>query len=494
MLYVCVFDTVQPAEPMKDCKIVILVNMPRDRYKTREDGYIESTDEAYESYMQYIATCPFIATLKERGVEVETKAELGCKGLEDSPGPLATWLYNFQGLEAGIVIVLPGDTHRKQHGAADPTEVQDREIPAPGLRAVKREAEQKEGTTTQTANPADSSAGPSELASPKPPGNYDGGVGESHAHHASQPTTATAVGAPPEPERKDGGFLAVSGRAQSGPLGASPMPEGQEGGKEKPDKSQSGLAGASPMPKGKKRELEESSTGQSSPPRAFPKSKGQEGGVGKGDKSQSGPAGASPMPKGKKRELEESSTGQSSPSGAFPMSKGKKGGLKESSAGQSSPSGAFPMSKGKKRGLEESSTGQPSPSGAFPMSKGKKGGPKMSSAGQSSPTAASPMSEKKDGGLKKPSAGQSSPTRAPPVSEKKAGGEEKSDTSPPSLSAASPVPPERKAASGESGSSCAGQSRLCWTKADVERYSPWDQTNIMVAGSRCLSLLILLVP
>ena len=39
-----------------------------------------------------------------------------------------------------------------------------------------------------------------------------------------------------------------------------------------------------------------------------------------------------------------------------------------------------------------------------------------------------------------------------------------------------------------------GQSELCWTRADIARFSPWDQTNLMVAGSRCLSLLILLVP
>ena len=106
-------DTAQPtAEPLKDCKIVILVNIPRERYD-KSGPYIETTDEAYEGYMQYISTCAFVQTLKERGMDVDTKVELGSKDLEDLPqaqGRLfATWLYNFQGLEAGVVVFLPGD-------------------------------------------------------------------------------------------------------------------------------------------------------------------------------------------------------------------------------------------------------------------------------------------------------------------------------------------------------------------------------------------------
>ncbi|PVD21545.1 hypothetical protein C0Q70_17343 [Pomacea canaliculata] len=35
---------------------------------------------------------------------------------------------------------------------------------------------------------------------------------------------------------------------------------------------------------------------------------------------------------------------------------------------------------------------------------------------------------------------------------------------------------------------------LHWRRDDIERYSDWDKTNIVLAGSRCLSQLILLVP
>ena len=101
------------------------MNIPRERYD-KSGPFIETTDEAYEGYMQYISTCAFVQTLKERGMDVDTKVELGCKDLEDLPqaqGRLfATWLYNFQGLEAGVVVFLPGDEAGEELSGDKPEE------------------------------------------------------------------------------------------------------------------------------------------------------------------------------------------------------------------------------------------------------------------------------------------------------------------------------------------------------------------------------------
>ena len=101
------------------------MNIPRERYN-KSGPYIETTDEAYEGYMQYISTCAFVQTLKERGMDVDTKVELGSKDLEDLPqaqGRLfATWLYNFQGLEAGVVVFLPGDEAGEELSGDKPEE------------------------------------------------------------------------------------------------------------------------------------------------------------------------------------------------------------------------------------------------------------------------------------------------------------------------------------------------------------------------------------
>lgn len=107
------FPPATPSKPIKDCKMVVLVNIPREKYQQSGD-YIETTDKDYHDHMEYISTCTFIKTLKERGIDVDTKMELGCPDLdEDTQGSLfASWLYNFQGLEAGVVIFLPGDTPR----------------------------------------------------------------------------------------------------------------------------------------------------------------------------------------------------------------------------------------------------------------------------------------------------------------------------------------------------------------------------------------------
>ena len=116
------------------------MNIPRERYD-KSGPYIETTDEAYEGYMQYISTCAFVQTLKERGMDVDTKVELGSKDLEDLPqaqGRLfATWLYNFQGLEAGVVVFLPGDEAGEELSGVKPGEKLSGVSPEEELPGVK---------------------------------------------------------------------------------------------------------------------------------------------------------------------------------------------------------------------------------------------------------------------------------------------------------------------------------------------------------------------
>ncbi|XP_070176073.1 uncharacterized protein [Littorina saxatilis] len=180
----------------KNFKVMILVNIPRNRYRNNGQ-YIETTDVEYQKYMDYISTCPFIVTLREKGLNVEMKAELGCKDLNNVTKDClsATWVFNFQGLEAGVVIFLPGDTfgdepsqecplaeeetisllsqlsteddstkkgivqfvpHTEKATGAQKSFVSRREIPAPGLKVVKvvkrtRDEEQKSQTQSATS-------------------------------------------------------------------------------------------------------------------------------------------------------------------------------------------------------------------------------------------------------------------------------------------------------------------------------------------------------
>ena len=62
---------------------------------------------------------------------MEVKVQVGCKEMvEGDDTAMATWLYNFQGLEAGVVIFLPGDPFT---GGTSAGVAKEREIPAPGL-------------------------------------------------------------------------------------------------------------------------------------------------------------------------------------------------------------------------------------------------------------------------------------------------------------------------------------------------------------------------
>nr|KAG5710643.1 hypothetical protein BaRGS_013289 [Batillaria attramentaria] len=110
-----------------DIKLTFLVNLPRELYE-RNVSYLETSKARYTKYMDYVARCPFIKTLIEKGVDVDVKTDLACKDLN---GPCtATWLYNFQGLETTVVVFLPGDTPRDGRSQASAQ----RDIPAPGLR------------------------------------------------------------------------------------------------------------------------------------------------------------------------------------------------------------------------------------------------------------------------------------------------------------------------------------------------------------------------
>ena len=63
-------------------KVVLLLNIPRDKY-TKAGLYIEATDEEYKKYMDYVESSKFIKTLKEQGIQVDVKAQLACKTLEE---------------------------------------------------------------------------------------------------------------------------------------------------------------------------------------------------------------------------------------------------------------------------------------------------------------------------------------------------------------------------------------------------------------------------
>ena len=98
--------------------------------------------------MDYVKSSKFIKTLKKQDILVDVKAQLACKTLEEEGGGsdvTATWLYNFQGLEAGVVIFLPGDPARSPDAPAQ----EPREIPAPGLKTVTT-AQAPEQTGNQT--------------------------------------------------------------------------------------------------------------------------------------------------------------------------------------------------------------------------------------------------------------------------------------------------------------------------------------------------------
>ena len=111
--------------------------------------------------MDYVESSKFIKTLKEQGIQVDVKAQLACKTLEeeeegDGSDVTATWLYNFQGLEAGVVIFLPGDPARNPDTPAQ----ERREIPAPGLKTVATaQAPEQTGNQTPSTKPPSQAAG-----------------------------------------------------------------------------------------------------------------------------------------------------------------------------------------------------------------------------------------------------------------------------------------------------------------------------------------------
>ena len=141
-------------------KVVLLLNIPRDKY-TKAGPYIETTDEEYKKYMDYVKSSKFIKTLKKQDILVDVEAQLACKTLEEEEGGgsvvTATWLYNFQGLEAGVVIFLPGDPARNPDAPAQ----EPREIPAPGLKTVTtaQAPEQTGNQTPSTKKPPSQAAG-----------------------------------------------------------------------------------------------------------------------------------------------------------------------------------------------------------------------------------------------------------------------------------------------------------------------------------------------
>ena len=351
------------------------MNIPRERYD-KSGPYIETTDEAYEGYMQYISTCPFVQTLKERGMDVDTKVELGSKDLEDLPqaqGRLfATWLYNFQGLEAGVVVFLPGDEAGEKLSGVKPGEELPGVTPGEELPGVTP-GEELSGVT------------PGEELSGVKPGEELSGVSPEEELPGVKPDEELSGVNPGEklPGVNPGEELpgVKPGEKLPGVKPGEKLP-GVKPGKElsgvKPGKELSGvkpgeeLSGVKPG-----EELPDVKPGEELPRPAA--------------------------------ESRTSVTCREIPTPGLRAVRGREGMMKQSPE-QASES---PEPARTERGPEPSLAGVP-----------------------------------------QTSRGKAARAERPYI----------------------------------------GQSELCWTRADIARFSPWDQTNLMVAGSRCLSLLILLVP
>ncbi|KAK7474078.1 hypothetical protein BaRGS_00034684 [Batillaria attramentaria] len=118
----CAEPAVKDTDPTDDnakMRVAILVNLPRTLYQ-QDGGYIEASRKQHKAYMEHVDGCPFIKALTEEGINVAVKKELACMELTPDANEkcFATWLYNFEGLEADIVIFLPGDTPRSRSGDA----------------------------------------------------------------------------------------------------------------------------------------------------------------------------------------------------------------------------------------------------------------------------------------------------------------------------------------------------------------------------------------
>ncbi|PVD21561.1 hypothetical protein C0Q70_17359 [Pomacea canaliculata] len=121
----------------------LLVNIPRDVY--RDNGnfpqYKDISKEKYEEHMKKIGRCPFVWNLRQNNINVTVDEELGSRNLDtDKRGVLTTWVYNFLGLECGVVIFLPGDFPSRPAAEVDvskQTTERVRDIPAPGVNPRK---------------------------------------------------------------------------------------------------------------------------------------------------------------------------------------------------------------------------------------------------------------------------------------------------------------------------------------------------------------------
>ena len=78
-------ETVHRVEPKGDTPrggetapsdVVILVNLPRALYTPDQRGFLDASREGHDRYLAYLATCPFVMTLIEKGVPVEVSMRL----------------------------------------------------------------------------------------------------------------------------------------------------------------------------------------------------------------------------------------------------------------------------------------------------------------------------------------------------------------------------------------------------------------------------------
>ncbi|KAL8598210.1 hypothetical protein ACOMHN_043281 [Nucella lapillus] len=126
--------------PPPEQQVAILVNMPRSEYQ-QKDEHITTTVEAYMTHMKRVKEGTFISTLEKCGLRVDFRDQLASKDLKTCEGfhVLVTWIYNFQGLETDVVIVLPGDPSPPLLPPPPPPPPPSPSLPPSAARAPERE-------------------------------------------------------------------------------------------------------------------------------------------------------------------------------------------------------------------------------------------------------------------------------------------------------------------------------------------------------------------
>ncbi|XP_076436104.1 uncharacterized protein LOC143275715 isoform X2 [Babylonia areolata] len=422
--------TASTTTPLSCSDVVMLVNLPRDLYEPDERGFLDTTRQDFFRYMAYLAACPFTATLRQLGVPVRVVQELPCWDLHRLRDGEVSAAWAYS--YQGLENKVVVYLPADTPWVPDP---HDREIPAPGLCSSPREVPKAWRRTTAE-----------DLASTSlPPPFFSSASSSSFAPSSSSSSLSSAVGGRGDDEGDV--TVTVTQRGDAGAL-SSQCGEGLQGGHADDDVSmtQSGLS------------EERSERGTSSFPATAATSAVAkcEGNIREEAEVEKEGSRGSSEPSHPPQRQQEQTSGQhlhnSSPLDTTTTT------TQTAHTGPSSPSSQ-----------RESTSGGGVVSGggdglAEDLSKMRESGPGGSDGGTSE-------SEPGVSG----GAGESGPGDS-------GGGTSESE-------------PGGSGGAGESGSGPGTDlSAYWWREEDVQRYSNWDKSSLFVAGSRCLSQLIMLIP